>query len=277
MNTLKNFNDVIDYIEEHLTEDIDIDALAKKAQLSIYEFRRIFSFVAQLPVSEYIRKRRLSCAYFDLKKNKVSVTETATKYCYDNVSSFSRAFKEFHGFAPNEVSKEEKTAKMFTKISFSVVISGGKNISYRIVNDGEFFINGICEYSDITDSECCENAWDKYYSKKEKNIDSKQIYACYENSENSVKCVIGVREEEKREKYDFIRIPSSKWAVFELRGTEDKFVNEFYRNVLFSWFNASGYERNETLPNIEVFPQDMSADDFLWEIRIPVCDRRTEK
>lgn len=68
MNNIDNFNSVIEYIEENLTEDIDISAMAKKAKMSIYEFRRVFSFVAGIPISEYIRKRRLSRAASELIK-----------------------------------------------------------------------------------------------------------------------------------------------------------------------------------------------------------------
>lgn len=62
MNRINVFNEIVAYIEAHLDMAIDIGLLARKCGLSVYEFRRIFSFAAGIPVNEYIRKRRLSRA-----------------------------------------------------------------------------------------------------------------------------------------------------------------------------------------------------------------------
>ena len=61
------FEDIIERIEQNLTGEINISALARMANMSVYEFRRIFTFVAKIPINEYIRKRRLSLAALELK------------------------------------------------------------------------------------------------------------------------------------------------------------------------------------------------------------------
>ena len=94
------FEDIIEEIEQGLTSDINISVLAKKANLSVYEFRRIFTFIAKIPINEYIRKRRLSLAAVELNQGNCSVSDVALKYGYDTASSFSRAFKEATGFSP---------------------------------------------------------------------------------------------------------------------------------------------------------------------------------
>ena len=70
---LHKFHEIIEYIEQHLLSDIDAAALARMANLSVYEFRRVFSFLAGVPVGEYIRKRRLSQAAEELQAEGVSM------------------------------------------------------------------------------------------------------------------------------------------------------------------------------------------------------------
>lgn len=67
MDWTERFNEVIDYIEEHLTEDIDYGALARIALCSTYHFQRMFAYIAGVPLSEYIRRRRMSLAAVDLQ------------------------------------------------------------------------------------------------------------------------------------------------------------------------------------------------------------------
>lgn len=266
INNINNFNDVIDYIEENLTETLDITAMAKKANMSVYEFRRIFSFAAGIPISEYIRKRRLSAAAFELLEKTGSVTDIALKYGYDSTSSFSRAFKEFQGFSPNEISKN--TVKMFTKIGFEFGIHGGADILYKIISEPGFYICGITGYSDIHDTECCEKIWKSFYNTDLSDTCSEKIYAAYENSDNSVKCTIGERCNVDTKKS--VYIPRSDWACFSMHGSDDQNVNEFYSNILFHWLNSGSYERNYDIPNIEVFPSNMDNEGFEWDILIPI-------
>ena len=266
MNNINSFNEVIEYIEKNLTDNLDIAVMAKKARMSVYEFRRIFSFAAGIPISEYIRKRRLSAAASELIAKESSVTDIAVKYGYDNVSSFSRAFKEFQGFSPNEISKNP--VNMFTKIGFEFGIHGGADIAYRIISEPDFYICGMTGNSGINDTECCENVWESFYETDIPNTCGDEIYAAYVNGDNSVKCTIGKRCAENAE--NSLYIPQSDWVCFTMHGSEDAEVNKFYNDIIFNWFDSSTYTRNYDIPNIEVFPADMEDDGFEWEIRIPV-------
>ena len=87
-NNIYFFEDIIEEIENNLTTEINISSLAKKANMSVYEFRRIFTFVAKIPINEYIRKRRLSLAAIELSQEKSNVTKVAIKCGYDTASSF---------------------------------------------------------------------------------------------------------------------------------------------------------------------------------------------
>lgn len=265
------FEDIIEEIEQGLTGDINISVLAKKANLSVYEFRRIFTFIARIPINEYIRKRRLSLAAAEIKQRKCLVSDIALKYGYDTASSFSRAFKEYHGISPTEVREKNAAIKLLSKVGADIITTGGSDISYRIIDDNEFTIFGVSGESDITDTECCENVWQAYYETDYANtvLQNEKLYVAYTNKANSVECIIGRRDNADSAK-DSITIPPSLWVSFQMNTAEDSAVNEFYKDILMQWLKSGGYERNCDLPNIEIYPALMEDDGFLWEIRIPI-------
>lgn len=271
MESIYFFEDIIAEIESNLTGEINISALAKKANLSVYEFRRIFTFVAKIPINEYIRKRRLSLAAVDLKQGSGSVSEIALKYGYDTASSFSRAFKEYHGVSPTEAKEKYAEVKLLSRVGADIITTGGMDIGYKIIDDSEFTIYGFCGESDINDTECCENVWQAYYETDYADTvpQNEKLYVAYTNKGNSVECIIG-RRNTSDNATDSLTVSKSLWASFTLTDTEDEIVNKFYKDIIIQWLNSAGFERNTALPNIEIYPADMSEDSFDWEIRIPI-------
>lgn len=102
-------NEALQYIEENLDVEIDEKEIEKITGTSIYHFRRMFSFLAGMTLTAYIRNRKLSNAMFDLLRDDVNVTDTAFKYGYNSVDGFSRAFREWAGFNPSEVKNQQKS------------------------------------------------------------------------------------------------------------------------------------------------------------------------
>ena len=155
---------LIKEIENNLTNEIDVNKLAQKAAMSVYEFRRIFSFISKISFGEYIRKRRLSLAALELHQTKCNITEISLKYGYNSPSSFTRAFKEFHGISPAEVITGNSNFRLITKISTEIITKGGNDITYSIFEKDSFAVSGLLCKSTITDTECCEDAWEEFYN-----------------------------------------------------------------------------------------------------------------
>jgi AraC family transcriptional regulator len=197
------------------------------------------------------------------------VCAVSVKCGYDNVSSFLRAFKEFYGFTPNEVSNRENKLHTFTKAGLDVVVRGGVELDYKIVNLDEFYVDGVKGESDVTDTECCENVWQQFDLNdfKKNNPTTDKICAVYFNGENSVTCHIGKKTKEK--KINSVLVPKSKWVMFSCKGFDDKIVNAFYSSVIYNFFESSGYVKKEKLPNLEIFPIDMEGN-FVWDIYVPI-------
>ena len=134
---------IIEYIECNITSEIDYEALASQMTLSVYEFRRIFAFVVGCPLSEYVRKRRLSLAACDLMTSaNATVQEISEKYGYSTLSAFSKAFSEYHGFSPTACQKGECKISLFSKPKFEFHI--------QVVHSGRlFFIANFLRYYSV--------------------------------------------------------------------------------------------------------------------------------
>ena len=102
MDLLKGMNEVMGYIEKHLTEEIDTAKLAQFVGSSSYHFSRMFPFFIGFTLSEYIRRRRLTMAALELSQEGVRVIDVALKYGYESPTAFHGAFKNLHGVAPTE-------------------------------------------------------------------------------------------------------------------------------------------------------------------------------
>lgn len=265
-NGIEKLESVLDYIETNITSDIDLNNLASQMNLSVYEFRRIFSFVVGCPISEYIRKRRLSLAALEIMtSDKVDLLKISEKYGYSNQSAFTRAFSEQHGVSPTACMNGKSEINIFTCPKFKLTISGRENVFLKISETDKFYIQGFSAVSDITDSCCCENVWNAFYENGiDKTLCTDKIYASYSNYGNNVKCCIGKKGTEGTE------IPAARWACFKMNTVDDDTVNEIYGKILYEWLPSSNLKRNESIPTVEVYPFDMSEEGFEWEIRIPI-------
>ncbi|MBC8079760.1 MAG: AraC family transcriptional regulator, partial [Gorillibacterium sp.] len=142
MDWLVRMNSAIDYIEANLAGDIIMSEAARGACCSEYHFTRMFSFITEIPLGEYIRCRRLTLAGFELKNSSVKIIDLATKYGYDSPNSFARAFQVMHGVNPSEARIPGVELKSFARISFFISIKGGVGMNYRIVEEGSSIVFG---------------------------------------------------------------------------------------------------------------------------------------
>lgn len=94
-------NRVIDYIDSHLTEQLDLDTLAGVASFSRYHFHRIFSAVMGETPGAYIQRLRLEKAAGHVAEDERPITEIAMDLGFSSPSVFSRAFSDYFGVSPN--------------------------------------------------------------------------------------------------------------------------------------------------------------------------------
>ncbi|OCA92864.1 helix-turn-helix transcriptional regulator [Pseudobacillus wudalianchiensis] len=106
MALVESLQKAIDYMEEHLTDKITIEEIAKQANISPFHFQRTFVILTDMSVGEYLRRRRLTLAAQELSNASIKIIDLALKYGYDTPESFSKAFRKQHGMAPSEVLKK---------------------------------------------------------------------------------------------------------------------------------------------------------------------------
>ena len=242
MNVYQSLNQITEYIDNHLEEEIDYNTLARILGVNTYTFQRLFTLLVGLSASEYIRKRRLSTAGYDLYENNEKIMDIAIKYNYESATSFSRAFEKFHGIKPSLVTKETKL-KNFPRIIFNEDIPIVKELDYEIIELEELNLYGIgINVSNET-------------IKQEAPIFFQEMEEKYRNQLGEV--VYGMItyniEREETEKYyclylqsdnefEHIKIPKSKWLKFrihsqnptEIQNLSTKFYEEFLPSCKFN-------------------------------------------
>ena len=288
MDWLKGMNGVIGHIEENLTQPIQYESLSRIVGCSVYEFSRIFSFMAGMSVSEYIRRRRLSQAVFDIQKGGEKIIDIALKYCYESSTTFTRAFKELHGTTPSSARKTGVPLKTYPAISFVLTIKGVNEMYFRIEKMESFQIMGLSGYDTSVKDGGMTPLWtrfmDEYNPKLWNDGDSYytapfwQIGAYAFASENGrTKAIIGAQYRGRKPAgidISIETIPAATWAVFSIKGaTGFEEYNAAYARILTEWFPASQYKRDESLPNLESYPGGAIDENYVWEIWIPVLGK----
>lgn len=143
MEWLKNLSNAIDYIEKNLDGLICYEEAAKIACCSTYYLGRMFSYVAGISLSEYIRRRRMTQAAFEIQTTDTKVLEVALKYGYTSPTSFNRAFHNVHGISPILAKAKGSILNAYPPIKFSVNIIGGNVMPYRVEEKEAMRIVGI--------------------------------------------------------------------------------------------------------------------------------------
>ena len=130
----------IQYMEDHITEDITVESVANSVGVSSFYFQKGFAMLCGFTVSEYIRNRRLALAGNDLLVTDKKIIDIAMKYGYDSPDSFTRAFTRFHGVTPTSVRKEEVLLKSFAPLKIKISLEGGYLMDYKIVKKEAFTV-----------------------------------------------------------------------------------------------------------------------------------------
>ena len=148
MDILKQLNAAISYIESNLCEEIDLDAAAVIACVTKDSFARFFSYMAGMTMNEYIRRRRLSLAAYDLQKNNARVVDVAVKYGWDSADAFTKAFVRQHGVTPTMARNPYEHLKIYPPVSFYIMIKGAKEMDCRIIDIEEMELYGVSKQFD---------------------------------------------------------------------------------------------------------------------------------
>jgi AraC family transcriptional regulator len=287
MDLLKNMNDAMKYIEENLTNEIDFKMVARLAHCSEYHFKRMFSFLAGIPLSEYIRRRRLSMAALELTNSQIKVIDVAMKYGYHSPDSFTRAFLHLHGVTPSEARNNGQPLKAYPLMTFQLSIRGGNELNYRIEQKEAFTIVGIMKRVPIIfEGENPEIAamWQSLTMEKInqlKNLSNVEPKGMLQASTNfsegrmeekgELDQYIGVATtQECPENFSKLEVPALTWAVFESTGPFPHTLQETWGRIYSEWFPSSNYQVTEGPELLSIKTKDLTSPSVKSEIWIPI-------
>ena len=278
MDWIYRFNESIEYMEQHLANEIDYGELGKIACCSTYHYQRMFTYMAGIPLSEYIRRRKMSLAAVDLQQSNAKIIDIAEKYGYRSPTAFNRAFQSVHGIAPSAVKNEGVSIKSFPPIRFQLTIKGAEEMEYRIETKEAFRIIGVAaplskelEKNFTIVPQMWQTAFmDGTFQKLAALMDTPLkgllgVSACGDAEE--WKYFIAVASNQTETDFESYEIPASTWAIFSGEGTNQS-IQQLEQRIVTEWLPTSGYEYGNA-PDIEVYlsPDPNNAK---YEVWIPV-------
>lgn len=275
MDWIRTVNNAIAYMEDHLTDRIALEDISKSVNLSVFHFHRAFSMLTEMSPTDYLRKRRLSQAGAELADSDEKVIDIALKYGYETPESFSKAFTRYHGVSPMQV-KKGSPIKFMSRYTVKMVVEGGQIMEYRIE---KWEATDLLVHGKIFHAETCETEipkfWDEYYANENYRKIPGYLGVCAQQKTDGdeFKYCIGCRAADVEgvpEGFEILHLPEYTWAVFKCVGPMPDAIQEMWEKIYKEWLPVSDYE---LIPDFDIenyLPGDMSSQDYVSEICIPV-------
>ncbi|MEV7146146.1 AraC family transcriptional regulator [Streptomyces sp. NPDC093084] len=282
---LERLNQAMDHIEDHLGEPVDAAELARIAMTSEYHFRRMFSALAGIPLSEYVRRRRLTLAGAEVLAGKRTLLEVAVRYGYGSGEAFARAFRAVHGVGPGEARRTGAALYSQPRMSFRLIVEGSSGMRYRVVEKDGFRIVGRGTRVPLV-YEGMNPAIVEFV----KSIGSQTLgrwEACGDGEPGGVVAVVGnhsaddpegteidyfqgvVSEAEVPGASQSLDVGPGTWAVFESSGEFPRAVQYLWRDVYTQWFPSNPY-RSRPGPSLSRTRLSEDGTQAEAEVWIPV-------
>lgn len=247
----------VKYIEDNLTEELDVADIAAAAYVSPFYFQKIFNVLCGFTLGEYIRNRRLSLAAEELSSLDVKVIDVAMKYGYDSPDSFARAFTKFHGISPSAAKEKGAKIRSFAPVRIKLTLKGGSIMDYRIVEKASFTIMGKCRrFSADTSYTEIPKFWQEHYENGGGEVIRGMFGACVDSDGKSFDYYIADLYSpfgdipEGCTTYTF---SEGMWAVFPYEGECPKALQDVNTKIWSEWLpNCKEYKMRGNY-NIEAY------------------------
>ncbi|MEU4799060.1 AraC family transcriptional regulator [Streptomyces sp. NPDC023327] len=282
---LERLNEALEHIEARLDGPIEVAELARIAVTSEYHLRRLFSALAGMPLSEYVRRRRLTVAGAEVLAGERTLLEVAVRYGYGSGEAFARAFKAVHGVGPGEARRAGAALHSQPRISFRLVVEGSSCMRYRVVEKERFHVVGKKVRVPLV-----HEGMNPAIADFIRGIDKETMRRIAALSDQAPQGVVGVSDDldpsraegteldyyhgvvtgsAAPDDLDSLTVPAGTWAVFESSGAFPESLQFLWRDVFTQWFPSNPYRGR---PGPEILRTRLSrdaaeADAELW---IPV-------
>ncbi|MCL2354017.1 MAG: AraC family transcriptional regulator [Defluviitaleaceae bacterium] len=282
MEWLQRLNDALDYMEDNLDGEISFEEAARLACCSQYHFQRMFSYIIGVSLSEYLRRRRLTKAAFDLQ-NGDKVLDVALRYGYESPTAFNRAFQGVHGISPSMAQKPDTSLKAFPRVSFQITIKGATEMDYRIVEKEGFRAVGVRTLLSTDMEENFKNItpfWEETISSgstkeivglmNEEPMGLLAVSTCNGvDKENFYYICVSTNKPTPEGMFE-VDVPKHLWAIFSGSGHPSS-IGDLQKRIFTEWLPTSGYEWASS-PDVEVY-LDSDPINMKYEVWLPIVKK----
>ncbi|MFC8075478.1 GyrI-like domain-containing protein [Streptomyces sp. NPDC057307] len=279
---LERLNRTLEYIEGRLDQHIDVAELARTAVTSEYHLRRMFSALAGMPLSEYIRRRRLTVAGAEVLAGRGSLLETAVRYGYGSGEAFARAFRAMHGVGPGEARRTGAALVSQPRLSFRLTVEGNSSMRYRVVDRPDFSVVGLKARVPLVHAGPNQAIVDFVRGADRQLVE--RLEALSDQEPRGIVAVCDDLDPGRAEgtELDYyhgvitsvappegttvLPVPAGTWAVFTTSGPAPQAIQELWRDVFTEWFPSNPY-RSRPGPEIlrtRLTPGRAEGDAELW-------------
>lgn len=278
MNILNELNEACNYIENNIENEIDIKEIARITNQSTDSINRFFVSMLGITIKEYIRKRRLSLAVYDLQNSDKKITDIAFKYGFNSYDSFCKAFLNQHNVTPTQAKNPSCEVNIFPPTTFEINVKGAQKIKFKICDLEEFEVYGIsknfnCQSSDRFKQE--KEMWSIDYEHYPEKICQGYDGIWYGIFENGKYSIARKKEDVEFNGLEKIKIKSGKYAVFttDKGGYAGDELSKMHDLIFNSWLKDTQYNiKREYI--IEVFhlatDREKRRKNRYYEIYIPI-------
>ncbi|WP_372350597.1 helix-turn-helix domain-containing protein [Streptomyces sp. KL116D] len=270
---LERLNQALEYIEGRLDEDVDVADLARIAATSEYHLRRMFSALAGMPLSEYLRRRRLTVAGAEVLAGRDSLLEIAVRYGYGSGEAFARAFRAVHGVGPGEARRTGAALVSQPRLSFRLTVEGSSSMRYRVVDRPDLTVVGFKARVPLVHAGPNRAIIDFV-----RGLDRQAVEGLAKASDQEPHGIVAVcddldpsRAEGTELDYwhgvltsapppagtEVLPVAAGTWAVFTVSGPAPQAIQELWRDVFTQWFPSNPYRSR---PGPEILRTRLSAD-----------------
>jgi len=286
LSWIESIQKAINYIEEHLLDDITMEQIAREVNSSVFHFQRTFSILTDMSIADYIRRRRLTLAAQELINTEQKVIDLAYKYGYDSPEAFTKAFRKQHQLTPSEARKKQGQLQSYNRLVIQVSLKGAEPMKYKIVEKEKFQVVGVKRTYNSQNGENLQGIPHFWNEMNSKNFDNQLIQL----NNGSIKGVLGVcvpnTSQGENGFIDYwiatdhvggvgenllaMEVPASKWVIFEVHGPMPDAMQNTWKQIYSEWFPSNPYKPAGTA-ELEVYPdEDAYSPDSYSEIWIPI-------
>ncbi|WP_394428211.1 AraC family transcriptional regulator [Streptomyces sp. SGAir0957] len=270
---LDRLNQALDHLEHHLDQRVEVAELARIAATSEYHLRRMFSALAGMPLSEYVRRRRLTVAGAEVLAGRESLLDIAVRYGYGSGEAFARAFRAMHGVGPGEARREGTALVSQPRLTFRLIVEGISSMRYRVVDRPDFTVVGMKARVPLVHLGPNQAIIDFV-----RGIDPRVLERLDDLSDQEPRGIVAVCDDldpsraegtsldyyqgvitsaYAPEEAAVLAVPAGTWAVFTTSGPAPQAIQELWRDVFTEWFPSNPYRSR---PGPEILRTEWSQD-----------------